>query len=435
MKVLIIGSGGREHAFAWRCRQDKITEKIFIAPGNGGTSDVGENVPLNVRNFDEIKSFCKNEEIDFVIIGPEEFLDNGLADYLAEHGIICFGPKKNAARLESDKSFAKDFMSKYNIPTAQYKIFSKSEINSALTYLNEITYPAVIKVSGLAAGKGVTIVRNNIEAENTINSVFIINKFGNSGDRIVIEEFLEGEEVSVLVVTDGRNYKILPSAQDHKRVFDDDQGENTGGMGAYSPAPILNEFLLNKIENKIIKPTFAGLNKESITFSGCLYFGLMISDLEPYVIEYNSRFGDPETQAVLPLIEGEFTEFLFSAAIGRLNSDCISFSNSCSICVICASAGYPGEYQKNIKINGIGNLSEKDNIIIFHSGTKKVGNEIYTNGGRVLGITAIEKNGDLIHCKQKVYKALAEINFDGMHYRTDISDKAKKHLKINPEAN
>jgi len=428
MKILIIGSGGREHALAWRCSKDSFVEKIYIAPGNAGTLDIGENVSINVKNFDEIFNFCTEENIDFVIIGPEEYLEKGLSDFLQEKGIVCFGPKKMAARLESDKSFAKEFMVKHKIPTANYKLFFKSEIKSAINFLQEVTYPVVIKVSGLAAGKGVMIVTNQKEAAKTIDEIFYQNKFGDSGNKIVIEEFLNGEEASILVVTDGENYKILPASQDHKRIFDNDQGANTGGMGAYAPTPLISKSMLKNIDDKIIKPTLNGLMKDKIQYSGCLYFGLMISNSEPYVIEYNSRFGDPETQAILPLIDGDFTGFLFSAAKGKLDLGMVSFSHSCSICVICASAGYPGDYEKNFLITGINKISNQGNKLVFHSGTVKMNGDIFTNGGRVLGVVSVDKDGNLSNCKRTVYESITQIKFDGMQYRTDISDKARKYL-------
>lgn len=427
MNILIIGSGGREHAIAWRCKKDETVEKIFIAPGNAGTSEVGENVSLNPKDFNEILTFCKNEKIDLVIVGPEEYLALGIVDFLSAAGIICFGPKKLAAKIESDKSFAKEFMFLNNIPTAKFKTFSREEIESALSYLEIITYPAVVKVSGLAAGKGVIICNSIEETRNVINDIFVNEKFGDAGEKIVLEEFLDGDEASILVITDGHKYKILPSAQDHKRVFDNDEGPNTGGMGAYAPTPLITENLLKVIEQKIIIPTINGLLEQNIEFRGCLYFGLMIKNNNPFVIEYNCRFGDPETQVVLPLIQGNFSEFLLSSALGNLQSDLVKFSNMCAVCVVCASAGYPGEYQKLKKISGLEKLSGLNDILVFHSGTLKKDNFIFTNGGRVLSVVSLQDGNDIKACKYKNYNYLTKITFEGIHYRKDIADKAEKY--------
>lgn len=429
MNILIIGSGGREHAIAWRCKHDEVENRIFIAPGNAGTERVGTNVNLDVRNFESIRDFSKQENIDLVIVGSEEFLSKGIVDYLTKFGINVFGPNQAAAKIESDKSFAKDFMFRNKIPTAAYQVFFRNQISEALNYLKTIKYPAVIKVAGLAAGKGVIINDNYNDAEKTIIEIFENDKFGESGDKIIIEEFLKGEELSLLVVTDGTKYKILPSAQDHKRIFDNDLGGNTGGMGAYSPAPLADEELLKKIENEIIIPTFDGFEKEKIDYKGCLYFGLMVSDnKDAYVIEYNSRFGDPETQAILPLIKGNFSRFLFSATQGNLAEKEISFSNSCSICVILSSEGYPNEYKKGFEITGLDEFESTADCIVFHSGTKMVNGKLVTNGGRVLGIIKVDRENDLINCKKDVYSAISKINFSGMHFRKDIADKGIKYL-------
>lgn len=428
MNILIIGSGGREHAIAWRCRKDKTVDKIFIAPGNAGTSQVGKNVSINPKNFSEVEQLCKKEKIDLVIVGPEEYLASGIVDFLSDAGINCFGPKMSAAKIESDKTFAKEFMSLNKIPTANYITFSKQEIQSALNYLESVTYPVVIKVSGLAAGKGVTICNSLNEARDVIHDIFILDKFSSSGDKIVIEEFLEGDEASILVITDGQKYKILPSSQDHKRIYDNDEGPNTGGMGAYSPTPLITEEILSEIERTIIIPTINGLFKKGIEFRGCLYFGLMIKNKQTFVIEYNCRFGDPETQAILPIIEGNFSEFLLSSSVGNLNPELINFSDKCSVCVICASKGYPEAYEKYKKISGLEKLYELDDILIFHSGTTIKDNALVTNGGRVLSLVSLQKGNDIKACKLKNYKYLSSINFEGIYYRKDIADKASKYV-------
>ena len=430
MKILILGSGGRENAIAWRCSLDSPENEIFIAPGNYGTSLIGKNIDIDIKNFSKIKNFCFELKIDLVIVGSEEFLALGIVDYLESFGIIVFGPSKSSAKIESDKSFAKNFMIKYGIPTADYKIFNREQHTEALNYLKKEIYPIVIKVSGLAAGKGVTIATNFENARNTVEEIFIKNNFGISGEKIVIEQFLEGEEVSILVVTDGDKYKILPSSQDHKRIFDNDLGANTGGMGAYSPAPIASNSVIKKIEDEVIKPTLFGLQSENLKYKGCLYFGLMVDKNDnPFVIEYNSRFGDPETQAILPLIDGNFSEFLYSASTGGLIENIISYKKSCSICVILSSAGYPGKYEIGKEILGLEEVKSLNECLIFHSGTKLSDGKVLTSGGRVLGITQINRNNDLIACKQDVYNAISKIKFDGMHYRSDIADKGIKRLQ------
>jgi len=429
MKILILGSGGREHALAWRCSLDETVDRIFVSPGNGGTSSTAENILLDLKNFESVKDFCLKEKIDLIIVGSEEFLAAGIVDYLEKYDLKVFGPNQKAAKLESDKSFAKNFMKKYEIPTASHLVFDSSQIESALSFLRQTKYPVVIKVSGLAAGKGVIISPTFDDAEKTIKEIFINRNFGEAGEKIVIEQFLEGEELSLLVVTDGTDYKILPTSQDHKRVFDNDMGKNTGGMGAYSPAPIASETIIKSIEERIILPTLICLKKEDINYKGCLYFGLMIDqNSNPFVIEYNSRFGDPETQAVLPLLEGKFSEFLISSANGKLESNLISIKNDCSICVVSASSGYPDQYEKGKEIFGLETLRGIDNCYVFHSGTKYQDGKYFTNGGRVLCITLLDKDSNLVRCKKNVYEFISKISFDGMHYRKDIADKGIKHI-------
>ncbi len=423
--VLLIGSGGREHALAYKISQSKSLKKLFIIPGNPGTKLLGENVILNQDDHSAILKFCAQNKIDLVVIGPEKPLVDGLSDILRQNKVNVFGPNKNAAAIEGYKTFAKSLMEKYNISTAKYSEFSSEQISSAEEYLKNSNYPVVIKADGLAAGKGVIICNNFDEALYTLNDMFVKKIFGEAGEKIIIEEFLVGEEASIFAITDGDKFICLPSSQDHKRIGDNDTGKNTGGMGAYSPAPVITNELLDGIENEIISPTLKAMKKENRKFNGCLYCGLMITDEGPKVVEFNCRFGDPETQAVLPLLEGDFLELLYSAAVGNLKMDLVKYSGGASVCVVTASKGYPDKYEKGFEITGLDEIGNKE-IIVFHAGTKEENGKIITNGGRVLGITAIIKDNDLRIAKQKSYAALDKINYNGIYYRKDISDKAFK---------
>ena len=423
--VLLIGSGGREHALAYKISQSKSLNKLYIASGNPGTKKLGENVSLNIEDFDAVVSFCNEKNINLVVIGPEKPLVDGLADILRENNINVFGPNKDAAAIEGYKSFAKNLMKKYNVPTAGYSEFTSSQISDAEEFLRKSNYPVVIKADGLAAGKGVIICNNLDEGLKTINEMFVKKVFGAAGEKIIIEEFLFGEEASIFAITDGDKFVCLPSSQDHKRIGDNDTGKNTGGMGAYSPAPLVTKELQDRIENEIISPTLKAMSKEKKKFNGCLYCGLMINEGIPKVVEFNCRFGDPETQAVLPLLEGDFLELLYSAAIGNLNKDSVHYSGGSSVCVVAASKGYPEKYEKGFEISGLDNVN--DNIIVFHAGTKEENGKILTNGGRVLGITSLIKKNDLKSAKEKSYEALDKINYEGIYFRKDISDKAFKY--------
>jgi len=422
MNVAIIGSGGREHALAYQlCKSPKLS-KLFIIPGNPGTALLGDNVDIPVNAYDEIIEFSGAHKIELVIIGPEVPLVDGLADKIREKGIAVFGPNENAAILEGSKKFSKDFMKRHSIPTADFKIFTQENFESAVSYLEETSYPVVIKASGLAAGKGVAICDDFSAAKSTLEKYFIGNLFGESGHEIVIEQFLTGEEASVFAVTDGEDYVILPSSQDHKRVNDGDEGPNTGGMGAYAPAPIVTEDILKKVEKEIILPTLSGLAEENRKYNGCLYVGLMINNGEPNVVEFNCRFGDPETQVILPILEGDFLQLLYSASSGKIDKSAVSISNKYSVCVVEASGGYPGNYKKGMEILGLDSTFEDDEII-FHAGTMLSGGKIVSTGGRVLGITAVSNTG-LKHAKAKTYAMVQKVHFNNMHYRTDIADKA-----------
>lgn len=426
MNVLLIGSGGREHALAYKIKQSKILNKLFILPGNPGTEKLGDNVSFNENNFEEILSFCRNNNIELVVVGPELPLVAGIADFLRENNILVFGPNKAAAEIESSKSFAKYLMSKYKIPTAKFEEFNYTEYDKAKEYLIKHDYPCVIKADGLAAGKGVLICQNIDEAIKGLEEIFIKKIFGKAGDKIVVEEFLQGEEASIFAITDSEDFICLPSAQDHKRVGDNDTGKNTGGMGAYSPAPIVSSKILSEIENHIIKPAIEAMKFEGREFIGCLYCGVMIKNESAKVVEFNCRFGDPETQVVVPLIKGDFLELLYSAAKGKINKNSVIYSGGCAVSVVAASKGYPDVYQKGFKIKGIENI--KDNIIVFHAGTKKSGNDVVTSGGRVLNVTAVLNKNDLKLAKELAYDALNNIHFDGMYFRKDIADKGIKKI-------
>lgn len=422
MNVLLIGSGGREHALAYKIKHSSSLTNLFILPGNPGTEQLGTNVSINENDFEEIYAFCAANNIELTVIGPEIPLVKGLGDFLRSKGLKVFGPDKSAAEIEAHKSFAKGLMKKYAIPTAEYAEFNSNEFESASKYLLAHEYPCVIKADGLAAGKGVLICNNYEEAFKGLKEIFIEKKFGSSGNKIVIEEFLTGEEASVFAVTDGHDFICLPSSQDHKRIGENDSGKNTGGMGAYSPAPIVTEEVLKFIEDKIISPVIKGLKSEGRSFIGCLYCGLMIEYNSAKVVEFNCRFGDPETQAVLPLLDGDFLQLLSSAAEGKLDKEAVRYNGGSSVCVVAASKGYPEHYEKGYAIKGLN--AEDEDIIIYHAGTKKLNGDIVTNGGRVLGVTSVVKNNDLKMAKEKAYNALRNIEFSGIYFRRDIADKA-----------
>lgn len=427
MNVAIIGSGGREHALAWKISQSPALTKLFVLPGNPGTKHLGTNAAVNVSDNDEVLEFCTKEEIDLVVVGPEQPLVDGLSDFLRSKGIKVFGPSKAAAMIEGDKSFAKDLMKKYDIPTAAYEVFNKESYENAVTYLKESSYPVVIKASGLAAGKGVAICRNYEEAESELKAYLKENKFGESSSVVVIEEFLKGEEASVFAITDGERFVTLPASQDHKQVNDGDTGPNTGGMGAYAPAPVIDEALMLEVEDSIIKPTLEAMQAEGKPYSGCLYCGLMITEQGPKVIEFNCRFGDPETQVVLPVIEGDFLKLLYSSADGNMD-DCVSYNGGSAVCVVLASQGYPGKYEKGLEITGLDD-TRNNNVIVFHAGTKEQEGKIVTNGGRVLGVTSTINENNLIEAKKTAYEAANRIDFNGKYHRNDISEKALKYIK------
>lgn len=425
MKVLLLGSGGREHAIADKISESGLLKEFFIAPGNPGTASLGKNINLPLSDQKGILEFCISNKIELVVVGPEQPLTEGIADLLRENGIKVFGPNRNAALIEGEKSFSKNLMKKYGIPTAAFEIFLKDELSRAVEYVNNSSFPLVIKADGLAAGKGVLICPDKESALAALDDCFGKNLFGDAGSKVVIEEFMTGEEASIFAVTDGEDYVILPSAQDHKRIFDGDNGKNTGGMGAYSPAPVVTASLLKEVEEKIIVPTLAAMKQEGRLYNGCLYCGLMITPEGPKVVEFNCRFGDPETQAVLPLLEGDLFELFYSAAAGRIKKDSVKYSGGASVCIVAASKGYPDSFEKGFEITGLDSVDKKC-VRVFHAGTKQDEGKIITSGGRVLGVTAVIKENNLSECKKAAYDAIRKINFANIYYRTDIADKGIK---------
>jgi len=421
MNVIVLGSGGREHAIALKISQSLILKNLYAIPGNPGTESFCENVNLDINSSDQILEFCTKKNIDLVVIGPEVPLVNGLADLLREKGFNVFGPNAAAARIEGNKVFSKHLMEQFGIPTARFKSFTKGEFEKAEEFIRMNNFPLVLKASGLAAGKGVLICESAEEAATALKEIFRDNVFGAAGNEIVIEEFMTGEEASLFAITDGSDFVCLPAAQDHKRIGDHDTGKNTGGMGAYAPAPVMDSATLYRVEEEILKPTLRALREIGSEFNGCLYCGLMITGEGPKVVEFNCRFGDPETQVVLPLLKGDFLKLLYSAATGKIDKEAVAYSGGAAITVVAASQGYPEKYEKGFEIKGLDKT--KADIIVFHAGTMKSGDKIFTNGGRVLNITAVSERNDLNHCKTRAYRALDDIKFSNIYYRHDIADK------------
>ena len=418
MKVLIVGSGGREHAIAWKVAQSKKVDKIYCAPGNAGISEVAECVPIGAMEFDKLVAFAKEKEIDLTVIGMDDPLVGGIVDVFEKEGLRVFGPRKNAAILEGSKAFSKDLMKKYNIPTAAYETFTDPE--KALEYLETAKMPIVLKADGLALGKGVLICQTLEEAKEGVKTLMMDKKFGSAGDEIVIEEFMTGREVSVLSFVDGNIVKIMSSAQDHKRAKDGDQGLNTGGMGNFSPSPFYTKEVDEFCKKYIYQPTVDAMKAERKQFKGVIFFGLMLTPDGPKVLEYNARFGDPEAQVVLPRLENDIVDVFEACIDGTLDQVDLKFDNDrATVCVILASDGYPVEYKKGFPIEGLEKFKGKDDYYVFHSGTKFNENgQIVTNGGRVLGVTATGK--DLKEARKKAYEATEWISFENKYMRHDI---------------
>lgn len=416
MNILVIGSGGREHALFWKLSESPQTERIYAIPGNPG---IGEMTDIAVTDNAAILQFAKEKDIGLVVVGPEVPLMNGLVDDLEAAGIPAFGPRANAAEIEGSKSFAKDLMKKYGIPTARYEVFAEAE--AARAYIRSEGTPIVVKADGLAAGKGVVVAMTEQEALDAVDAIMEHNSFGDAGARVVIEEFMEGEEASLLAFTDGTVIRPMISAQDHKRAFDGDKGPNTGGMGTYAPAPVMTPELTERAVEEILKPTISAMEKEGRAYRGCLYLGLMITADGPKVVEFNARFGDPETQVVLPLLDGDLVQIMHACAGGTLADVPIRWKDGAAVCVVLAAGGYPASYEKGNEIYGIGN-AEKLGALVFHAGTAKKNGKIVTNGGRVLGVVGMGK--DIASAVQSAYDAVDQISFKGEYHRKDIAHRA-----------
>ena len=415
MNILIIGGGGREHAIAKSIAKNPKVSKIYALPGNGGISQIAECVKISAEDIDEILSFVRTRSIDFAVVAPDDPLALGAVDKLEAEGVKCFGPSKKAALIESSKIFAKELMTKYHIPTAGYKIFS--DVDKALSHAALSDCPIVIKADGLAKGKGVTVAENFQQAKDAIISCMKDKSFGKSGEKILIEECLSGHEVTVLAFTDGHTIIPMVSSMDHKRAYDGNKGPNTGGMGVIAPNPYYTPEISDECMRTIFLPTIDAMNKEGRTFKGCLYFGLMLTNEGPKVIEYNCRFGDPEAEAVLPLMESDLLDVMIAVREERLTDCPVKFRNGASCCVVCASSGYPGSYLTGYPID-FGDAENIPGVEIFHAGTKSEGGKIFTSGGRVLAVNAVDDN--LESARSKAYEAVSRISFDGMRYRSDI---------------
>ncbi len=420
MKILIVGSGGREHTLAWKTAQSGRHVKLYAAPGNPGIAEYADCVPIKADDVTGIAKFAVAEEMDLVAVGPEVPLCMGIADLLGEAGIPVFGPTAKAAAIEGSKSFSKHLMRKYKIPTAAFESFR--EFDAAYAYARSFEGGMWIKASGLAAGKGAVFAANPDEAERILRGMMIEGEFGESGLEVVIEENMHGEETSIFAVCDGSGFRTLVSSQDHKRVFDGDMGPNTGGMGAYAPAPVATPALLARIEREIIQPTLDGLAAEGAPYRGLLYAGIMADDGIPKVVEFNCRFGDPETQAVLPLLDGDLAEIMMASATGDLSKIRMSVSPGSALCVVVASGGYPGSYGKGFRVTGLEDAARLDNVKVFHAGTARNGDDVVTAGGRVFGVTGW--GGTFREARDRAYKAVDAISFEGAFHRNDIGYRA-----------
>ncbi len=422
MKVLIVGGGGREHAIAWKLSQSQKVDKIYCTPGNAGIAELAECIEVAPDDFGALLDFVKYEWIDLTIVGPEDPLSKGIVDVFEKEGRRILGPSKAAAMLESSKVFAKDFMRRYRIPTAEYKVFT-SYIH-AEDYARMVGAPIVVKADGLAAGKGVIVASTVDEAIDALRLIMKDKAFGDAGDRVVVEKCLEGEEASFMVFTDGETIVPMVSSQDHKRVFDGDTGPNTGGMGAYSPAPVITPELEKEIIDTVMRPTIEGMKSEGIKYKGILYAGLMIANNKPSVLEFNCRLGDPETQPVLSRLSTDLLDICLAVTEGKLSEIDVQWKPDAAVCVVIASKGYPGKYQKGDVIEGLEKVKKMDGVTVFHAGTSFRENNVVTNGGRVLGVTALGQ--DIGAAKDRAYDAINHLHFNGMHYRKDIAYRALK---------
>ncbi len=424
MKILVIGNGGREHALVWKITQSPLVQKIYCAPGNAGTSKLAENIPIAATDIERLLSFANDNRIDLTVVGPEDPLVKGIVDEFEKLGLKIFGPGKSSARLEGSKVFAKNLMQKYGIPTAGYAVFRKAE--NAYRYIDGIvSFPVVLKASGLAAGKGVLICKTREETKSGIRSLMEEKIFGSAATEVIVEEYLEGDELSLFAICDGANYILLSSSQDHKKILDGDKGKNTGGMGAYAPAPLATSHLIETVKQKIIEPTLSAIAIEAKPYKGVLYFGLMINKDLVNVLEYNCRFGDPETEVVLPLLKSDLVPILLAAAEGNLRGINVNFHEGWAIDVVLASGGYPDTYDKGKIIQGLDRLPE--DIMVFHAGTQVKEGKVVTSGGRVLNVVAT--GSDFAEIKRHVYEQIKSIHFEKMYYRKDIGYRTIKYLQ------
>ncbi len=427
MRILVVGYGGREHALVWKLSQSKSVKEIFCAAGNSGIAEMVSCVPIDAGNIVELADFATNLNIDLTVVGPEIALDLGIADEFNKRDLKIFGPTRAAAELEGSKVFAKEFMQQRSIPTARFRIANTSEEAERVIKSGEFEFPVVLKADGLASGKGVLICHEIEDVNRAIESIMLHRKFGKSGDRIVIEEFLEGEEISFHVISDGKKVLPLATSQDHKRLLDGDQGPNTGGMGAYSPAVFINKEAHQKVMNDIILPAISGMAEEGRLYRGVLYAGLMMTKDGPRVLEFNSRFGDPETQVLMTRIDCDLAEVLMLAAQGRLDEAHVEWKKEASICVVLCSKGYPDHVEAEKEITGIEEANRMEHVTVFHAGTEAKNGSIISSGGRVLGVTATGHH--LSAACETAYSAVSKIHFEGMHYRRDIAKKALEHFK------
>ena len=426
MKVLVVGGGGREHALAWKIARSPRVDRVYVAPGNAGTALVAENVPIGAEDVEALAGFAEGEGIDLTVVGPEAPLVQGIVDRFRERGLRVFGPSASAARLEGSKAFAKAVMERYGVPTAGYREFTDPE--AARAHVREHGAPLVVKADGLAAGKGVTVARTVEEALAAVDAIMVDRAFGEAGARIIVEECLEGEEASFLAFCDGRRVLPMASSQDHKPVFDDDQGPNTGGMGAYSPAPVVTPELFDEIMETVMRPVVEGLARDGIPYVGVLYAGLMIRDGRPKVLEFNCRFGDPECQPIVMRMKGDLVPVLEACIDGDLDRVSLEWDPRAAVCVVMASGGYPGSYRKGIEIRGLDEAAALEDVVVFHAGTRREGDRVVTAGGRVLGVTAL--GDDIPAAIRRAYEAVERISWEGAHYRRDIGRKALRHLGI-----
>ena len=420
MKILVVGSGGREHALVWKLGQSPRVSKIFCAPGNGGICGAAECPSIDGTDIHGLLDFAVKEDIDFTIVGPEAPLSMGIVDLFEQQGLKVFGAGKAAAEIESSKAFSKDLMKKYGIPTAWYRVFDSAD--EALGFIHEMGAPIVVKADGLAAGKGVIICQTVEEAEDAVKMIMVDRVFGDAGERLVVEEFLQGEEASFLAFSDGETVLPMASSQDHKPAYDNDKGPNTGGMGAYSPAPVVTEDLHHLIMESVMVPTVRGMAAEGRPYKGVLYAGLMMTENGPKVLEFNARFGDPEAQPILARMEGDLLPILEACMDGTLAEHSLTWKNDTSVCVVVASGGYPGKYDKGLPIDGLEEAASEEGVIVFHAGTAQKDGRIVTAGGRVLGVTALGPT--VREAIEKAYRATEKIHFEGRHFRTDIGRKA-----------